>query len=66
MSEKKSYQAWTISEEFWKAIKEEIPKKERDPQECPESKAQADAITEGSGGYILCVTNRLPMEDATP
>lgn len=31
MSEKKSYQAWTISDEFWEAIKGEIPKKERDP-----------------------------------
>ena len=31
MSEKKSYQAWTISDEFWEAVKEEIPKKERDP-----------------------------------
>lgn len=31
MSEKKSYQAWTISDEFWEEIKEEIPKKKRDP-----------------------------------
>lgn len=30
MSEKKSYQSWTISDEFWEKIKEEIPKKERD------------------------------------
>ena len=28
---KKSYQSWTISDEFWEAIKGEIPKKERDP-----------------------------------
>ncbi len=31
MSEKKSYQTWTISDKFWQVIKEEIPKKERDP-----------------------------------
>lgn len=31
MSEKKSYQAWTISDEFWEAVKGEIPKRERDP-----------------------------------
>ena len=31
MSDKKSYQAWTISDEYWEAIKDEIPKKERDP-----------------------------------
>ena len=29
--EKKRYEAWTISAEFWEAIKGEIPKKERDP-----------------------------------
>ena len=29
--EKKSYQLWTISDEFWEAIQEEIQKKERDP-----------------------------------
>ena len=32
MSEKKSYQSWTISEEFWEAIKGDIPKTERDPK----------------------------------
>lgn len=31
MMEKKSYQAWTISDKFGEAIKGEIPKKERDP-----------------------------------
>ncbi len=31
MNEKERYQAWTISDEFWEAIKGEIPKKERDP-----------------------------------
>ena len=30
MNEKKSYQSWTISEEFWEAIKGDIPKTERD------------------------------------
>ena len=30
MAEKKGYQSWTISDEFWEAIKDEIPKKERD------------------------------------
>ena len=29
MREKKSYQAWTILDKFWEAIKGEIPKKER-------------------------------------
>ena len=32
MEKKKGYQSWRISEEFWEAIKEEIPKKERDPK----------------------------------
>ena len=32
MSEKKSYQPWTISEEFWEAIKGDIPQTERDPK----------------------------------
>ncbi len=32
MAEKKSYQSWTISDEFWEAIKEDIPKRERDPK----------------------------------
>ena len=31
MEEKKGYQAWTISDEFWEAIRGEIPQKERDP-----------------------------------
>jgi len=29
---RKSYQSWTISDEFWEAIKDEIPKKERAPE----------------------------------
>ena len=29
MSEKKSYQSWTISDEFWERIQEDIPKTER-------------------------------------
>ena len=32
MSEKKSYQSWTISEGFWEAIKGDIPQTERDPK----------------------------------
>lgn len=32
MSEKKSYQSWTISDEFWERVKEDIPKTERDPK----------------------------------
>ena len=31
MGEKKSYQAWTVSDKFWEAVKGEIPKRERDP-----------------------------------
>jgi len=29
--EKKSYQSWTISDEFWEAIKDNIPDRQRDP-----------------------------------
>ena len=32
MNDKKSYQSWTISDEFWAIIKDEIPQKERDPE----------------------------------
>lgn len=32
MEKKKSYQSWTISDEFWEAIKDKIPVKKRDPQ----------------------------------
>ncbi len=32
MNRKKSYQSWTILDEFWEVIKEEIPKKERNPK----------------------------------
>lgn len=32
MTEKKSYQSWTISDELWNEIKDEIPQKERDPE----------------------------------
>lgn len=31
MDGKKSYQSWTISDEFWERIKGAIPKKGRDP-----------------------------------
>lgn len=31
MAEIKSYKSWTISDELWEAIKDEIPKQERDP-----------------------------------
>ena len=31
MEEQKSYKSWTISDELWEAIKEYIPKRERDP-----------------------------------
>lgn len=32
MNEKKSYQSWTISDEFWEAVKDRIPVKKRDPK----------------------------------
>ncbi|WP_408611432.1 transposase [Faecalispora anaeroviscerum] len=32
MNEKKSYQSWTISDEFWEAVKDQIPVKKRNPQ----------------------------------
>ena len=28
--EKKSYQSWTISDEFWEAVKDEIPERQRE------------------------------------
>lgn len=31
MEEQKSYQSWTISDEFWVEIKKHIPNRERDP-----------------------------------
>lgn len=31
MGEQKSYKSWTISDELWEAVKEYIPKRERDP-----------------------------------
>jgi len=32
MKELKSYKSWTISDEFWEAIKDEVPAHERDPE----------------------------------
>jgi len=32
MDEKKSYQSWTLSDEFWNEVKDYIPKKKRDPK----------------------------------
>lgn len=32
MDEKRSYQSWTISDEFWEAVKDQIPVKKRDPK----------------------------------
>jgi len=29
MSEKKMYRSWTISDEFWEAVKDEIPERQR-------------------------------------
>lgn len=70
MSEKKSCQAWTISDEFWEEIKEEIPKKKRDPakkyKNAPGQGRKPMVSKEGSGGHILCAADRLPVESATP
>jgi len=30
MEQKKSYKLWTISADFWKAVKEDIPERSRD------------------------------------
>ena len=38
MTEKKGYQSWTISDEFWEAVKDAIPKKERDTQKTYKNK----------------------------
>ena len=32
MSEKKSYESWRMSDEFWEMVKDDIPLYERDPQ----------------------------------
>lgn len=69
MSEKKSYQAWTISDEFWEAIKDEIPKKSgpgKEIQKRPRSRTETGAGKKGSGGHILCAADRLPVESAAP
>lgn len=39
MSEKKSYESWKISDEFWNEVKDLIPKKERDPNKTYKNKA---------------------------
>ncbi len=31
MEKKKGIQSWTISDEFWEVIKDDVPKRERDP-----------------------------------
>ena len=38
MTEKKSYQSWTISDELWNVIKDEIPQKKRDPEKVYKNK----------------------------
>jgi len=71
MEEEKSYQSWTISDEVWEAIKDDIPKRERDPKKkicsCPRSGTQANASQEGAEGifYVLrtgCQWKALPRE----
>ncbi len=39
MTGKKSYQSWTISDEFWNEIKDKIPKRERDLKKTYKNKA---------------------------
>lgn len=41
MSEKKSYQSWTISDEFWERIKKLVPRRERDPKKKYQRRAGA-------------------------
>lgn len=69
MSEKKSTQSWTISDEFWEAIKDEVPVKKRDPQKhyvhAPGQGTQADAGAESAGRDILCTANGLSMESTS-
>ena len=38
MAEKQGYQSWTVSDEFWEAVKDAVPKKERDPQKTYKNK----------------------------
>ena len=38
MTEKKSYQSWTISDELWNVIKDEIPQKKRDTEKVYKNK----------------------------
>ena len=69
MEEKKSYQSWTISDEFWTVIKDEIPKKERDPKKkyvhAPGQGRKPMPARKALEGYILCAANRLSMESTS-
>lgn len=38
MEETKSYKSWTISDELWEVVKDEIPKYERDPEKTYKNK----------------------------
>ena len=38
MAEKQGYRSWTVSDEFWEAVKDAIPKKERDPEKTYKNK----------------------------
>lgn len=68
--EKKRYEAWTISAEFWEAIKGEIPKKRagssKGIQECSRSRAETNASEKSAGGDALCASDLLPVEGAAP
>ncbi|MDR2531911.1 MAG: hypothetical protein LBC82_03615 [Oscillospiraceae bacterium] len=46
MKELKSYKSWTISDEFWEAIKGELPTHRRDPEKEYKRKPGGGAIPE--------------------
>lgn len=58
MSEKKSYQSWTISDEFWERIQEDIPKAERDPKKnyvhAPGQGRKPMPARKALEGYSMC------------
>ncbi len=70
MEEKKIYQSWTISDEFWDVIKEDIPKKEQDPKKkyvhALGQSRRPMASQKSAGRHILCAADRVPVESSAP
>ena len=66
MGEKRSYRSWTISDELWDRIKDQIPKKERDPAKTyrnnPGQGAEKNESAESVRRDFLCAADRMPVE----